>query len=95
MAESIIKEGGLVPLVDSLEKEVPKGLCMQAMFEIDGRELPLYLGFQFKDRAGNWRKIEGEMSFASFGIIKHYRTLDGTNLSISSVLHYLDYFLIP
>jgi len=38
---------------------------MQAMFEIDGRELPLYLGFQFKDRAGNWRKIEGEMSFAS------------------------------
>jgi hypothetical protein len=32
---------------------------MQAMFEIDGRELPLYLGFQFKDRAGNWRKIEG------------------------------------
>ena len=38
---------------------------MQAMFEIDGRELPLYLGFQFKDRAGNWRKIEGEMSFSA------------------------------
>lgn len=38
---------------------------MQAMFEIDGRELPLYLGFQFMDLAGNWRKIEGEMSFAS------------------------------
>jgi hypothetical protein len=38
---------------------------MQAMFEIDGRELPLYLGFQFKDRSGNWRKIEGEISFAS------------------------------
>ena len=42
---------------------------MQAMFEIDGRELPLYLGFQFKDRTGNWRKIEGEMSFASLNFV--------------------------
>ena len=36
---------------------------LQAIFENAGKELPLFLGFQFKDIQGNWYKFEGELSF--------------------------------
>jgi hypothetical protein len=36
---------------------------MQAILEIAGNEMPLYLGFQFTDADGEWIRIEGEMSF--------------------------------
>ncbi len=46
--------------------EMEEGLIqefMQAVFEIAGKELPLYLGFQFKNEFDVWNRIEGEMSF--------------------------------
>jgi hypothetical protein len=36
---------------------------MQAILEVAGNEMPLYLGFQFTDADGEWTRIEGEMSF--------------------------------
>ena len=36
---------------------------MQAILEVAGNEMPLYLGFQFTDADGEWIRIEGEMSF--------------------------------
>jgi hypothetical protein len=37
---------------------------MQAIFEMAGKEYPLFLGFQFKDLNDSWNKYQGEMSFA-------------------------------
>jgi hypothetical protein len=36
---------------------------MQAILEVAGNEMPLYLGFQFMDTNDEWVRIEGEMSF--------------------------------
>jgi hypothetical protein len=36
---------------------------MQAILEVAGNEMPLYLGFQFTDADGEWIRIEGELSF--------------------------------
>ncbi len=36
---------------------------MQAILENAGKEMPLYLGFQFADEDGLWVRIEGELSF--------------------------------
>jgi hypothetical protein len=36
---------------------------MQAILETAGKEMPLYLGFQFADEDGLWVRIEGELSF--------------------------------
>lgn len=36
---------------------------MQAILEVAGNEMPLYLGFQFTETDGEWTRIEGEMSF--------------------------------
>jgi hypothetical protein len=36
---------------------------MQAILETAGKEMPLYLGFQFADEDGTWLRIEGELSF--------------------------------
>lgn len=36
---------------------------MQAILETAGKEMPLYLGFQFADEDGMWVRIEGELSF--------------------------------
>ena len=38
---------------------------MQAIFEVTGKEYPLFLGFQFKDENDTWNKYQGEMSFAT------------------------------
>lgn len=38
---------------------------MQAIFEVAGKEYPLFLGFQFKDENNTWNKYQGEMSFAT------------------------------
>jgi hypothetical protein len=38
---------------------------MQAIFEVAGKEYPLFLGFQFKDENDTWNKYQGEMSFAN------------------------------
>ncbi|CAM4258054.1 hypothetical protein EWU23_01915 [Cytophagaceae bacterium 50C-KIRBA] len=36
---------------------------IQSIFETAGRELPLFLGFQFKNELDEWVRIEGELSF--------------------------------
>jgi len=36
---------------------------MQAIFEVAGKEYPLFLGFQFKDKNDSWNRYQGEMSF--------------------------------
>ena len=38
---------------------------MQAIYEVAGKEYPLFLGFQFKDENDTWNKYQGEMSFAN------------------------------
>ena len=38
---------------------------MQAIFEVAGKEYPLFLGFQFKDENDTWNKYQGDMSFAN------------------------------
>ncbi len=38
---------------------------MQAIFEVAGKEYPLFLGFQFKDENDIWNKYQGDMSFAN------------------------------
>lgn len=38
---------------------------MQAIFEMAGKEYPLFLGFQYKDLNDSWNKYQGEMSFAN------------------------------
>ena len=37
---------------------------LQAVFELAEREMPLDLGFQFKDENGQWMLVEGELSFS-------------------------------
>ena len=36
---------------------------MQALFEYEGKEMTLFLGFQFADEEGEWQRIDGELSF--------------------------------
>lgn len=38
---------------------------MQAIYEVAGKEYPLFLGFQFKDENDTWNKYQGEMSFSN------------------------------
>lgn len=38
---------------------------MQAIFELAGKEYPLFLGFQFKNVDDEWNKFQGEISFAT------------------------------
>jgi hypothetical protein len=38
---------------------------MQAIFEVAGKEYPLFLGFQFKNINDLWNKYQGEISFAN------------------------------
>jgi hypothetical protein len=45
---------------------------MQAILEVAGNEMPLYLGFQFTDADGEWIRVEGEMTF--FDLKFTYRT---------------------
>lgn len=45
---------------------------MQAILEVAGNEMPLYLGFQFTDADGDWKRFEGELSF--FDLKYTYRT---------------------
>ena len=49
---------------------------MQAILEVAGNEMPLYLGFQFTDADGEWTRIEGEMSFFD---LKYTYRLGGEN----------------
>ncbi|MHA8066322.1 hypothetical protein V7S76_06520 [Aquirufa sp. ROCK2-A2] len=44
---------------------------MQAIFEKAEKELPLYLGFQFKKENGDWTRIEGILSFSNLNF--HYK----------------------
>jgi hypothetical protein len=48
----------ILELSDTLIQEF-----MQAILETAGKEMPLYLGFQFADEDGIWVRIEGELSF--------------------------------
>lgn len=52
----------LVPRMLEMEENLIQEF-FQSIFEAAGREMPLYLGFQFKDYQGNWIRIEGELSF--------------------------------
>lgn len=45
---------------------------MQAILEVAGNEMPLFLGFQFMDIDGDWIRIEGELSF--FDLKYSYRS---------------------
>ena len=59
-----------VPRFLEMEENLVQEL-MQAIFEQAEKELPLYLGFQFKKTNGEWTRIEGILSFANLNL--HYR----------------------
>lgn len=50
---------------------------MQAILEVAGNEMPLYLGFQFMNTENEWIRIEGEMSF--FELKFTYRMVNADN----------------
>jgi hypothetical protein len=54
---------------------------MQAIFEVAGKEYPLFLGFQFKDVNDSWNKYQGDMSFANLNFT--YSDSNGTLATIS------------
>lgn len=53
---------------------------MQAIFEMAGKEYPLFLGFQFKDLNDSWNKYQGEMSFANLNF-----TYSGSNEQVETI----------
>jgi hypothetical protein len=54
---------GISALIAFMVSSSPQ--LMQAIFEVAGKEYPLFLGFQFKDENDTWNKYQGEMSFAN------------------------------
>ena len=54
---------------------------MQAIFEVAGKEYPLFLGFQFKDLNDSWNKYQGDMSFANLNFT--YSDSNGALATIS------------
>lgn len=54
---------------------------MQAIFELAGKEYPLFLGFQFKDHNDVWNKFQGEISFANLNF--SYTNFEGAIQIIS------------
>ena len=53
---------------------------MQAIFEMAGKEYPLFLGFQYKDLNDSWNKYQGEMSFANLNF-----TYSGSNGQVETI----------
>jgi len=64
IAIEAVNSSTYVPRFLDFEENLVQEL-MQAIFEVAGKEYPLFLGFQFKDENDTWNKYQGEMSFAN------------------------------
>jgi hypothetical protein len=69
-----------VPRFLALEENLVQEL-MQAIFEISGKEYPLFLGFQFKDLNDTWNKYQGEISFSNLNFT--YSDTNGQMVTVS------------
>jgi len=64
IAIEAVNSSTYVPRFLDFEENLVQEL-MQAIFEVAGKEYPLFLGFQFKDENDTWKKYQGDMSFAN------------------------------